>query len=131
MRFSGRTSCSRVRLSAEGQLYTCLFAAAGHDLKTALRAGASDDELREHIGSANQRRILSVICDSLPERVYLGDLADMLRALREVARGGGEGEHEGGCQTHSDRGLDPARCTEKRAQAEAPALEGSAQGWQP
>ena len=39
--------CSRVRLSAEGKLYTCLFAAAGHDLKTQLRDGASDDELRD------------------------------------------------------------------------------------
>ena len=48
--------CSRVRLSAEGQLYTCLFAAAGHDLKTPLRAGASDDELRERIGSIWRRR---------------------------------------------------------------------------
>ena len=48
--------CSRVRLSAEGQLYTCLFAAAGHDLKTLLRAGASDDELRERIGAIWRQR---------------------------------------------------------------------------
>lgn len=37
--------CTRARLSAEGHLYTCLFAGAGHDLRTPLRAGASDDEL--------------------------------------------------------------------------------------
>ncbi len=43
--------CSRVRLSAEGKLYTCLFAAAGHDLKAPLRAGAGDDELRDRIRS--------------------------------------------------------------------------------
>jgi len=34
--------CSRLRLSAEGQLYTCLFAGSGHDLRPLLRGGASD-----------------------------------------------------------------------------------------
>ena len=42
-------ACTRARLSAEGELYTCLFAAAGTDLKTPLRAGATDDELSERI----------------------------------------------------------------------------------
>jgi GTP 3',8-cyclase len=37
--------CSRARLSADGRLYTCLFARAGHDLRGPLRAGATDDEL--------------------------------------------------------------------------------------
>ena len=37
--------CSRARLSAEGQLYTCLFAQKGHDLREPLRSGASDEEL--------------------------------------------------------------------------------------
>ena len=37
--------CSRARLSAEGRLYTCLFAAQGHDLRAPLRRGASDEEL--------------------------------------------------------------------------------------
>lgn len=37
--------CSRARLSSEGQLYTCLFAAEGLDLKQALRTGVADDEL--------------------------------------------------------------------------------------
>ncbi len=48
--------CSRVRLSAEGKLYTCLFAAAGGDLKTRLRDGASDDELRARIASIWRQR---------------------------------------------------------------------------
>ena len=48
--------CSRVRLSAEGKLYTCLFAAAGHDLKTPLRDGASDAELLERIRAIWRRR---------------------------------------------------------------------------
>jgi cyclic pyranopterin phosphate synthase len=43
--------CTRARLSADGQLYTCLFAAAGHDLRGPLRAGASDQALREQIGA--------------------------------------------------------------------------------
>ena len=37
--------CTRARLSAEGRLYTCLFAADGFDLRTPLRAGASDENL--------------------------------------------------------------------------------------
>jgi cyclic pyranopterin phosphate synthase len=41
--------CTRARLSAEGSLVTCLFASSGRDLKTPLRAGASDDALRELI----------------------------------------------------------------------------------
>jgi GTP 3',8-cyclase len=37
--------CSRARLSAEGKLYTCLFAVKGHDLREPLRTGASDEQL--------------------------------------------------------------------------------------
>jgi len=37
--------CTRARLSSEGVFYTCLFAANGTDLRGALRAGASDEEL--------------------------------------------------------------------------------------
>ena len=38
-------ACSRARLSAEGKLYTCLFATGGTDLRAALRSGVSDAEL--------------------------------------------------------------------------------------
>jgi cyclic pyranopterin phosphate synthase len=41
--------CTRARLTIEGKLVTCLFAAGGRDLRTPLREGASDDELRELI----------------------------------------------------------------------------------
>lgn len=41
--------CTRARLSAEGKLYTCLFAADGHDLRAMLRGGASDAEIAEAI----------------------------------------------------------------------------------
>ncbi len=37
--------CSRMRLSTDGHIYTCLFAQQGVDLKTPMRDGASDDEL--------------------------------------------------------------------------------------
>ncbi len=41
--------CSRARISAVGELYTCLFATHGHDLRAMLRGGASDDEIRAAI----------------------------------------------------------------------------------
>ena len=43
------SSCTRARLTAEGVLYTCLFATRGTDLREPLRRGASDDELRERL----------------------------------------------------------------------------------
>ncbi|MCC6618648.1 MAG: GTP 3',8-cyclase MoaA [Chloroflexi bacterium] len=39
--------CTRARLSADGQLFTCLFAASGHDLRSLLRSGATDDDLAD------------------------------------------------------------------------------------
>jgi len=42
--------CTRARVSADGKLYTCLFALRGHDLRAVLRSGASDDELSRAIG---------------------------------------------------------------------------------
>lgn len=37
--------CTRARLSPEGELFTCLFAARGHDFRRLLRDGSSDDEI--------------------------------------------------------------------------------------
>lgn len=45
-------SCTRARLSAEGHLYTCLFAATGQDLRAIVRSGAGDAALREAIAAA-------------------------------------------------------------------------------
>ena len=45
------SSCTRMRLSTEGSLYTCLFAQSGHDLKRLMRGGASDDALRNEIAA--------------------------------------------------------------------------------
>jgi GTP 3',8-cyclase len=48
--------CTRSRISAEGKLYTCLFAVRGHDLRALLRSGASDEELDETVGRLWSRR---------------------------------------------------------------------------
>jgi GTP 3',8-cyclase len=48
--------CSRARLSAEGRLYTCLFAARGHDLRAPLRLGSSDEEITERLRTIWTRR---------------------------------------------------------------------------
>ncbi len=48
--------CTRLRLSAEGVLYTCLFATRGSNLKTPLRAGADDGKLRELLQGLWSRR---------------------------------------------------------------------------
>jgi cyclic pyranopterin phosphate synthase len=48
--------CTRARLSATGQLYTCLFATGGHDLRARLRGGASDEEISRQIQSIWQFR---------------------------------------------------------------------------
>jgi cyclic pyranopterin phosphate synthase len=49
-------ACSPARLSAEGRLYTCLFAGRGHDLRAPLRSEATDDELAETLRSVWSRR---------------------------------------------------------------------------
>jgi len=43
------SSCTRLRLTADGKLVTCLFAESGFDLKGLLRSGATDEEIREHV----------------------------------------------------------------------------------
>lgn len=41
--------CNRARITAEGQMYTCLFAVKGHDFRALLRDGAADDEISQEI----------------------------------------------------------------------------------
>jgi cyclic pyranopterin phosphate synthase len=48
--------CTRLRLSAEGTFYTCLFASTGTDVRDAMRSGASDDTLRELLAGVWRRR---------------------------------------------------------------------------
>ena len=45
------SDCTRARLSADGHLYTCLFATRGHDLRALLRSGASDEELADTLAT--------------------------------------------------------------------------------
>ncbi|WP_286183285.1 GTP 3',8-cyclase MoaA [Bacillus sp. ISL-55] len=51
------SSCTRSRLSANGQIFTCLFNGNGHDIRDFMRAGASDDELRSRITDVWNHRI--------------------------------------------------------------------------
>jgi cyclic pyranopterin phosphate synthase len=43
------SDCTRARLSARGQLYTCLFATKSHDLRQLIRSGSSDDEIETEL----------------------------------------------------------------------------------
>ena len=43
------STCTRSRISANGQIYTCLFNGNGHDVRDFMRNGATDEEIRERI----------------------------------------------------------------------------------
>ena len=48
--------CNRMRLSTEGSLFTCLFAQHGHDLKSLLRGGATDEDIRDRVAAVWRAR---------------------------------------------------------------------------
>ena len=50
------SSCTRIRLTADGKIVTCLFAQVGHDVKSRLRGGASDEEISQFIGDIWRNR---------------------------------------------------------------------------
>ncbi|MFD2618682.1 GTP 3',8-cyclase MoaA [Terrilactibacillus laevilacticus] len=50
------SSCTRARLSAEGRLFTCLFATKGTDLRTPLRSGVTDSDLQKIVKQVWERR---------------------------------------------------------------------------
>ena len=52
------SSCDRIRITADGQLRTCLFSRREWDLKSVLRSGAADDELERHIRFAVRHKEL-------------------------------------------------------------------------
>ena len=72
--------CTRARISAEGRLYTCLFAVRGHDLRALVRSGTAETELHDTVGRLWGRRadryseIRSAGTDDLPrvEMSYIG-----------------------------------------------------------
>ncbi|MEM6639061.1 MAG: GTP 3',8-cyclase MoaA [Pseudomonadota bacterium] len=70
--------CTRARLSADGHLFTCLFSSRGHDLKTALRAGATPADLAQQIQSvwtvredAYSETRMSPRANAAPERIEM------------------------------------------------------------
>jgi cyclic pyranopterin phosphate synthase len=69
-------SCTRARLSSDGQLFTCLFSSRGTDLKTPLRSGADDPELREIIGRVWRGRE-DRYSETRAERAGAGDKVEM------------------------------------------------------
>ncbi|MBS0579789.1 MAG: GTP 3',8-cyclase MoaA [Proteobacteria bacterium] len=76
--------CSRARLSSDGVLYTCLFATHGTSLRDALRGGADDDTLLEHIRGTWMERI-----DRYSEqRAQLSDAAHEQRKVEMFYIGG-------------------------------------------
>ena len=82
-------ACTRARLTADGRLVTCLFSARGHDLKTMLRTGARDDELREAIaavwaGRADRYSEERLVAISSAE----GYRPDSVRKLEMISLGG-------------------------------------------
>jgi cyclic pyranopterin phosphate synthase len=70
-------SCTRLRLSPEGELYTCLFAVKGTDLRDPLRAGATDDEIEQIVrgmwGARSDRysEIRASLTDTRREKVEM------------------------------------------------------------
>lgn len=50
------SGCTRARLSADGRLFTCLFAKGGHDVRALLRGGASDAAIAQSIGGRWEAR---------------------------------------------------------------------------
>ena len=66
------SSCTRVRLTADGKIVTCLFAESGFDLKAILRSGATDDVLRKNIAAIWSARI-DQYSDLRWQKVQTGD----------------------------------------------------------
>jgi GTP 3',8-cyclase len=62
------SDCNRARLTTEGQLYLCLFASRGYDLRTLLRNGSSDDQLGNAIANIWTQRSdqYSLLRQSMP-----------------------------------------------------------------
>jgi len=73
--------CTRARLSADGELYTCLFASRGHDLRGPLRAGATEEQIAGRL-----RSIWSGRADRYSE---LRSAATLRRAKVEMSHIGG------------------------------------------
>ena len=89
--------CTRARISAEGKLYTCLFAVRGTDLRALLRSGATDEELSDAVagvwtltpGVLGPRAAAAKRCRAL---VLNGDMKTSLRSVGIAISGDDMGE---------------------------------------
>lgn len=72
--------CNRARLSADGKIYTCLFASSGHDIRSFIRHGPGKDELPKRISEIwtrradrySEERSYSTLGSSKVEMSYIG-----------------------------------------------------------
>ena len=71
--------CSRIRITSDGKIRTCLFSVWDHDLHELMRRGASDEELRQFIHGVVQRK---------EERHHIGE-PDFVPASRTMVHIGG------------------------------------------
>jgi len=71
--------CSRIRITSDGKIRTCLFSVWDHDLHAQMRRGASDDELAEFIQGVVQKK---------EERHHIGE-PDFVPASRTMVHIGG------------------------------------------
>src|SRR5260370_18067343 len=71
--------CSRIRITSDGKIRTCLFSVWDHDLHELMRRGASDEDLVEFIGGVVARK---------EERHHIGE-ADFVPASRTMVHIGG------------------------------------------
>ncbi|PYV96431.1 MAG: GTP 3',8-cyclase MoaA [Acidobacteria bacterium] len=71
--------CSRIRITSDGKIRTCLFSIWDHDLHELMRRGASDEELRQFIHGVVQRK---------EERHHIGE-PDFVPASRTMVHIGG------------------------------------------
>jgi cyclic pyranopterin phosphate synthase len=76
--------CTRARLSTDGKIYTCLFASDGLSLRDHMRAGASDDDLRDLITGIWSRRVDRYS----EERTELAPLQNQRRKIEMYQIGG-------------------------------------------
>jgi cyclic pyranopterin phosphate synthase len=54
------STCTRLHLSSDGFLYTCLFATTGHNLRDLLRSGASDENLKLSSGKSGKSARIAI-----------------------------------------------------------------------
>ena len=71
--------CSRIRITSDGKIRTCLFSVWDHDLYGLMRRGASDEQLEQFIRDVVQRK---------EERHHIGE-ADFVPASRTMVHIGG------------------------------------------